>query len=373
MKKIKFIYIIMTLILLGCACSGNSDGSGESIIDQDDNTSLDESFNVNGLLEDAVNSNIIPAVNILIEEASKLNLSVSTFVEIPTEGNLIAAQNQWKTTALAYADIHAFNIGEVRDKFLNLAIYNWPTLPSAIENIIADNDEVNDELLSKFSSQVKNLAAIEYLLFAESNSSLLEKYITSQKRRNYLSLSAEYTKEQSERLLTIWKEPTNYANTFLTNESTGIKGSFNMYYNGLYNLIDTGKVTKIGKPAGLENSTNTDPEITQAFYSHTSLEILKRNIVSIQNVYFKDNGLGLSDYAFSIAKNNTLNNAVEAKINEVISAIEAIPTNLYTAIVTNHDEVKLLHEKLEELGVLFSVDLRSLLSITITSTDNDGD
>lgn len=358
-------YIQLLLVLVLTACSGNSNSNEE--------TPEVVNFDVNALLEDAVNSDIIPAVNTFITEATNLEEQVSIFVANVSEDNLIKAQDQWKVTALAYADIHAFNIGEIRDKFLNLAIYNWPTLPSAIENIIRDNDVVDEALLSNFSSQVKNLSAIEYLLFGEENSLLINNFRASEKRRNFVSLSAINTKSQAERLISIWENPTNYSETFLTNEGTGIRGSFNLFYNGLHNLIDTGKVTKIGKPAGLENSSNTDPETTQAFYSHTSLAILKRNILSVKNVYFKNNGLGISNYVYAITRNNDINNGITTKIDEVILAIDAIPTNLFEAITTNHNEVTTLHKKLDELVVLFSVDVRSVLSITITSTDNDGD
>lgn len=50
-----------------------------------------------------------------------------------------------------------------------------------------------------------------------------------------------------------------------------------------------------------------------------------------------------------------------------------IPVPLHQAIDTNYTVVQQLHLKLNDLRVLFAVDVRSILSITITSTDNDGD
>ena len=93
----------------------------------------------------------------------------------------------------------------------------------------------------------------------------------------------------------------------------------------------------------------------------------------MEAVYFAAEGLGISDYVFSIIRNDELNTAVQTKINEIYQAIDAIPVSLFEAITSNPNEVGELHQKLEELGVLFSVDVRSVLSIIITSTDNDGD
>ncbi len=72
-------------------------------------------------------------------------------------------------------------------------------------------------------------------------------------------------------------------------------------------------------------------------------------------------------------RNQELNDAIKNKINEIYTAIDTIPVSLFEAITTNSEQVATLHMKLNELGILFSVDVRSILSIIITSTDNDGD
>lgn len=370
MKYFKYITLVFLSSLLVYCSSGSSSTDDNNSTDDSEE---DSSFNVEALLEDVVNSDITPSTNTFLAEVITLNTNIASFSTALDVESLVVAQDQWKKTALAYGDIHVFNIGEVRGKYLNLALYNWPTLPSAIENILAGENDITQDYVSGLSPQIKTLSALEYLLFGEENETLVTNYTNSVKRVNYLKYVASDLETQANRLPEIWGAPTNYGDTFIEDKGTGINGSFNLLYNGLYNLIDTGKVTKIGKPAGLENSSNTDPEITQAFYSNTSLEILRRNILSIKNVYFKTNGLGISDYVYAIAENNTVNNAIDNKITNVIAAIDVIPTNLFDAITDNHDDVTTLHEQLEDLRVLFGVDVQSILSITITSTDNDGD
>ena len=132
-------------------------------------------------------------------------------------------------------------------------------------------------------------------------------------------------------------------------------------------------MTKVGKPAGLENSAVINPELTQAYFSNTSLDIIKANMESIEKAYYNPSGLGINDYVFSIIGNNDLNDLVQIKINEVKAAVDSVPGNLYDAVITHPTEVENLHTKLEELRILFAVDLQSILSIVITSTDNDGD
>ncbi|WP_299437452.1 imelysin family protein [uncultured Aquimarina sp.] len=360
MKKIQIIF----LVLIGCIISCNED-------DPETNTN---NFEVREFLDDVATNNILLSVNEFKNQTDALNLAVEVYLNDINETNLVTVRNQWKSTALAYASIYAFNIGEVRDRFFHQALYNWPTLPNAIESFIVDNTEINEELITSISPQAKTLSGLEYLVFKDSLGNTNQEFTLSDNRQNYLRFIALELKNQASRLLNVWEESgEDYASVFVNSQATAIDGSFNRLYNGLFNLIDTGKVTKIGKPAGLENSENTNPELTQAYFSNSSLEILRENIQSVERVYFKTNGLGISDYVFSVIKNNELNNAIKNKIDEIYESIDGIPVSLFEAITTNPNEVEVLHKKLDELGILFSVDVRSVLSIIITSTDNDGD
>ncbi|WP_158849815.1 imelysin family protein [Algibacter sp. L1A34] len=361
MNTIKNLTLLFISLLL-FTCNSSDDSS-------------EPSFKVNLLVTDIVNQNILPSVDNFVSESISLNTAVEAYLETLTEVDLEILRAQWQVSAKAYGSIYAFNIGDVRGQFMHQALFNWPTLPTAIENILTNNDEITETLMLSLSPQIKTLSGLEYLLFGDDLAVVNAGFIASEKRRDYLKYTALELKSQSERLQIIWGTLNSgaYATTFINNEEAGIKSSFNLLYNGLFNLIDNAKITKIGKPAGLENSENTNPEISQAYFSHTSLKILENNIKSIEAVYFNPNGLGISDYVYATVDNEDLNNAIETKIAEVYAAIDGIPTNFYTAISSNPIEVKTLHEKLNELGVLFSVDVRSILSIIITTTDNDGD
>ncbi|WP_240751463.1 imelysin family protein [Flagellimonas onchidii] len=174
----------------------------------------------------------------------------------------------------AYESTYNFHIGMARARFLHQAIYNWPTVATALEDFIANN-EVTEETLAPISPQIKALAGIEYLLFKSDVTTTNQEFVDNAKRRDYLKYSSSFLISQADRLLNIWAEDgEDYANTFINSNATGIDGSFNLFFNGLYNSIDTGKVTKIGKPAGLENSPNSNPDIVQAPYSGQSLALL---------------------------------------------------------------------------------------------------
>ncbi len=361
MKQTNFLKLCIAFALFFIAC------------DSDDNTSSD-AFNVQNLLRDQVDQHILPSIADFVNEANTLQTSINTYINAPNVTTLSAAKQQWKTTTLAYEKTYTYHIGVVRDRFLHTIIYNWPITTEVIEFVIEDNTEITESLFNSLSTRSKSIAAMEYLLFKADDTSVNAEFLNSEKRRTYLKLCSEYLLEQALRLQNIWiASGENYASTFINNNATGIDSSFSLFFNGLHNLIDTDKVTKIGKPAGLENSQVINPELAQAFHSRASLEIVAINIQTLEDSYFNTQGLGLNDYVASISGGDELNGLIQSKINEVQVAIDAIPVSLYDAVTNNHELVEQLHIKLEALRVLFAVDLQSRLSVVITSTDNDGD
>lgn len=360
--KIKPLYYILAIvtisILIACSSDDNSNGN--------DN----DTFSVKTLLEDEYNLQILPTVNNYVTQTSALQTAITNYTTTPTEALLETAKTQWKTTALAYEKNYGYYIGALRDIYMHQSIYSWPITTQVIENVITDNTEITDAIFSPLSPLSKSMAAAEYLLFKSTTETTNQEFLNSENRRTYLKLVGDNLNTQALRLQSTWD---GYKNEFINSDAKGIDGSFNKFFNALHNMIDTGKITKIGKPAGLENSQVVNPEITQAFYSNTSLNILKANMETLENAYFNPQGLGIDDYVFYITKNNELNSEFKSRINAVNTAINLITVPLHQAIFTQKDKVKDLHEKLEAMRVMYAVDLRSVLSIIITSTDVDGD
>lgn len=361
--KNNIIYYITFIYIILIACKNDDDTSKST-----------ESFDLKTLLQSEVDAQILPAVSGFVNATNTMEASVQSYLSQTTEINLTNVKQQWKAIAIAYEKIYAFNIGEVRSQFIHFSIYNWPVTPIAIENNISNNT-IDENFMDTVPASLKSIAALEYLLFRAPVSETNFEIANSENRKNYIKFSALFLKIQAEKLQNIWlPSGSNYANTFVNNTETGIRSSFNIFYNGLYNSIDTGKVTKIGKPAGLEKSDVIDPELTQALFSDTSLTLIRTNIESIEQIYFNTSGaLGIDDYVFFITQSNTLNDLVTNKIDAVINAIDNISLPLDQAISVEPELVGALYKALDELRILFAVDLLSRLSLIITSTDNDGD
>ena len=356
---IKFSLITAALIAIACS---NDDGNSNT-----------PTFQIEALLQSEVDMQILPAVGAFETAIVNLNTAVQDYASTPNTENLEAARSQWRGAALAAENIYTFNIGVVRDLFFQILVYDWPVTPVAIENNIS-NFQITEDFVNSLPPKSKSMAALEYLLFNTDVAETNIAFQNSEARRNYIRFSALNLVNLATRLQNIWSPSgDNYANTFVNNNDNGIGASFNLFFNGLHNIIDNGKITKVGKPAGLERSNAINPELTQAPFSDTSLDILRLNMQSISNAYFNPNGIGIDDYVMFLTQSEDLNEIAANRINAVTNAIDAITIPLDEAIVNQRTAVSNLHEQLEALRIFFAVDLRSRLSIIITSTDNDGD
>ncbi|MEO0573484.1 MAG: imelysin family protein [Bacteroidota bacterium] len=377
MKKLKSLRILfLMLFVLGCGGSDESttddmvdDGAVDDMVDD----TVMEEFDVPSLLADATNSLILPTLSDFNAQAGIFSSLATTYLDETSETNLEALRTQWITMTLAYEKTYVFHIGLARDRFLHPAIYNWPTVAEAIEDFISDG-EITEASVAAISPQIKALAGIEYLLFKSTVTETNNEFSLDENRREYLRLSVEFLIAQADRLLSIWQpDGDNYATTFINNEDTGIRASFNLFFNGLNNAVDTGKVTKIGKPGGLETSEIPNPDIVQAPFSNISLELLTVSMEMVEEAFFGEGITNISDYIFFVLQEDSLNDDLQTKIDEVQEAIAAITVPLEEAVTADPTAVENLHTKMTELGILFTVDVRSVLSIIITATDNDGD
>lgn len=355
------IFVMATLLFINCSKDNPSK-------ENENNNTVFKSDKQ--LIENTVNSIILPEITSFKKKCIILNELTEAYVQNSTLANLESVKKQWITVAEGYASIYAYNIGTVKNKYTRQLLYNWPSTAIAIENFIKDK-EINETTITNFGSSAKGISAIEYLLFKDKSKIVNLEITTNAKRKKYLQLITKELKNNAEKQENLWK---NYASEFINNQvKDGVDTSLNILFNGLNNVITFARETKIGKPAGLEKSNHTNIEILQAFYSETSINLLEKNLKSVENTLFKNGVTTIGDKISFITKNETLNNNLKSQFKNIYTAIDAIKPSLKNAITTDIKKVQKLHSELKRLEVLFIVDIRSALSLIVTGTDGDGD
>jgi uncharacterized protein len=359
MKKYIFLVLILPFLFY---CSHNKE--------------IDEvsSFDETELIENLATTILLPSIHTFKLEAQSLEQAVKVYKNAPSEQNLIPIKKQWIATSKCYAAIYMFNIGEVKRSFTHQILYNWPVFPESVENYLTQYPSITEETITAFGSSSKSLPGIEYLLFESDLSSVHHKLTNSSKRLNYLFHCSVQLSKNAEKLYSKWSpEEEDYLHQFIQNTNNSIGGSFNMLYNGIYNVIDNAKVTKIGKPSGLEKSDALIPEILQAQFSGISKELVLENILAAEQLFFTSNGVNISQYIDVVSGNKELSIELKTKFDDCINSLNTLDTPLNEAIYSEKDKVQNIHEALDKLREFLAVDIRGYLLIIITSTDNDGD
>ncbi|MEX6625602.1 imelysin family protein [Tenacibaculum salmonis] len=353
MIKKTIIITITSLLFLSC----NSDSETVS------------SFDIQKLRTDIITNIETPITTSFIESIDDLNNSIQIFTTNPNENNLLVAKNTWKTAAKNYSLIQVLNIGEIKTSYIQTSFFSWVANAKGIEEYLLSNKEISEIAINSISTNLRGLASIEHLLFDKNTTETIEGF-TDIRRKEYLNILGLNLVSKA----TIYNSKWNTFRTkFIENNSTGINGSINQVINQMYALLEDVKSYKIGQPAGIEKTSVPDITLLQAQKSDYSLVLIQNNIESIKNIYF-GNENGIDDFVSSITKNETLNNKIKIQFETIENTISAFGNNsLKEAIINDKANVKKLYNEVKQLLVLIKTDVASVLSVTITFTDNDGD
>ncbi len=190
-------------------------------------------------------------------------------------------------------------------------------------------------------------------------------------RLDYMLGATKEILRQVNLLIAFWEE--NYKENFINSKDLSCTENARcLAFNQIINLLDVIRVTKIGKPTGLESSENTNINLLQAFRSKKTLHIIKSSIEEIEYTYTKSS-INFSEIVDDISGSNQISNEIANSFKEIYSTIDGLNIGLYDAISNNDKKVESLYISLSKLIRFFSVDVASMLSVSVLPTDNDGD
>lgn len=284
---------------------------------------------------------------------------------------LVSLQNAWISMSKSWSRCELFNLGQVSDEFLHTGIYWWPIAPEKIDAII---DQAvapwNINHASQLGADLVGIASLEYLLFNGENEELVLEINASTVRGQFLLSVIQNLKTETAQIVETWSE---YQNEFETQLDGDLKGSQNKLLNALVNHLEVIVIDKLGKPI---NALEED-HLTQAYLSRQSLPFLRENLVTIEKLYTGDYAdtpfpVGFDDFLIRVGNESTAVDILE-QITECISTLDAIGSDLESALLDSPAEVRQLQNDFIELLVLIKVDLGNQLGATITISPNDGD
>ncbi len=357
------IIVVLFVFLTGC----------------DETTTSSDGFDRKAMLEGFADKIIIPSYDELVAKASVLHDLVHLLDSEIQYVELQMIQQALHHTQVAWQDAVTFDFGPAEGLLGNLSVNigTFPASPAKIEDAIMRADTS----LSGFDRDARGLNALDYLLHHAEPAVIIGELSgqAGSMRRAYLRSIVRKLLSETQVVLTAWRS--GYREQFISRNGTDAGSGTSAIFNAMNVSFEMIKNYKLGVPLGLRaGQTQPEPTRVEAYYSGASLELIKKHITSVMNLWtgrdaVGTNIVGFEEYLESLPGGQRLIEETKQQYNKVIAALEKIPTSvqLSTQIRESPQPVVELHMELQKLTRYLKSELSSLTGISITYSSGDGD
>lgn len=365
-SKITLLSSFLLISLLFAACGKNTSS--------EDQTDFDRSE----MLSNYGNNIILPVFEDMQTVANELETTAENFKTERTAEQLETLQSTLKDARLAWQDVSPFQFGPAESILLRTSVNTYPSDTDKIDENISSGEY---SIGSIDNQDAAGLPALGYLLHGVGNSTeeILAMYTSdteAENRMNYLLDNISFIKKQVNTATNDWQTSGgDYISTFLSEDNSGtdVGSSLGMLINSyILHYERFVRDGKIGIPAGVSSAGVKRPTSTEAYYGGYSLELAIANLEQIERIFTGGNAKGLDDNLEALGAGD-LADEIQTQLDEAQSALQQLNDPLSQQIENNNEPVLTSFEELQELVSLLKADMTSVLGITITYQDNDGD
>lgn len=364
--NISILTTLFALLLITTACNNSTSPEDEVNFDRPQ------------MLSNYGDNIILPAFENLQEAANFLHTAAEDFEADPTTETLTDLQSALKDSRLAWQDAAPFQFGPAESALLRASLNTYPTDPEKINEYHSSG---NYSLGSIDSRDAAGFPALGYLLHGtgEDEEEVLAMYTADEEAENrltYLLDNTAFIQEQVDAVTTEWQaDGGDYIGMFLSEDNAGtdVGSSLGMLVNSLVMHYERFlRDGKIGIPAGIRSAGVPRPTSTEAYYGGYSAELAIANLKQIEVLFHGGPGEGLDDNLSALGAED-LAQTIDAEIEQALTALEQLSDPLSVQIEENNDPMLATFEEMQDAVTLLKADMTSVLGITITYQDNDGD
>ncbi len=327
------------------------------------------------------NDLIIPAYESLKVQTDNLVTKVLAFNTDPSESTLVAAQTALKNSRLAWQSAAIYMFGPAEEVALRKSLNTYPTDASQVDA----NIETGNYILGSLANQAAvGFPALDYMLHSEENATIVEQFSSmerSNNRKQYLTDLAKDIQTRVDATLNGWVTTgENYAATFTETDALGIDVGSSLSI--LVNSIDLHfqrfvRDGKVAIPAGVRSAGVPRPKAIEALHGGYCVELLNESLVAYEKMFVGStandtNGEGLYDYLVAIDAKDLADDML-AQFETTKAAASDLTDPFGDQITADTEKVTNVFIEMQKLVVFFKSDMASLMGISITNQDNDGD
>ncbi len=307
--------------------------------------------------------------------AGALREAIGELCAQPDPTTLDGAQQAWMDLRAPWKRALALPFGPIVDDGFDGAIDFWPARPTSIEGALAGGASSQADL-DALGVASKGMPAIEYLLWDPlgSDPALLALYTAAEgpQRCAHVGLLAADVELRLTELDTAWGgfaeqfEQAGSSELFPT-LARAIDSLLNAMIAGLHDIDDPKLLAPLGQAVGV-----AQPDLVESRFSDRSLLDARDGLAGFATAYLgSESAPGLTLVVAS--ESGEVDRRVRAALAAAEQALADVPEPLRTAIVDSPELVTAAEQAVHELRTVLTTDVASLLGVTVSLSDNDGD
>ena len=358
MKKIVLALLSIGALIL--SCSKDDDSKSSSGFDR-------------AKLTEALATNVIDHnLTTLVIKAEGFNACVETLKSSGNASDFEALKACWKDVATHWQHARFFMIKDLKYSTQEQVYAYWPINQTKVDEHLTLTTPITQNWVQSVGSNQKGIYTLEYLIFSHTwndvtnNSNIL----------NYISAIAKENVKAANILKDTWDN--SYKTKFIESTDNFVTSSVPLVTNRLIEYSEYAKNEKLGYPLGVIKYTTIDPSKLESIYAKYSIELMIENLDIVEHVYLGGGNqstlIGFDDYILSFGKQGEdLDAKIKAQIIKLRNQLNAVPKPAHTSLSSGNQAYVQLYEEWKELIKLFKTEFISLLEVTPTFSDGDGD
>lgn len=354
------IFIVLLFASILFSCNKNKD---------------EDTFDRKAMLSNMASAVIKPSLATTASDLNNLHNAATTFSTTTNVLNLTALRDQFMISYKSFQHCKMYNFGPMLDYGVKTTMNTYPTDTLKIESNVSTGTYT---IAAIGNVDAIGFPALDYLLYAEGLGviSVVDSFFTSPnalKRRTYLTDITGKMKTEFDQVITAW---TAYEASFVNADGNDFTGSTSLLFNEMVKDIELLKNAKVGIPAGQQTGGQTLPTYVEGYFSQSSIDLAKENVLGLKIAFHGGNGIGLDNYIRDVEDDEittSLADNILAQFDVCTQKFNAIPGSLSAAVDTSPTEVLNSWNEIKKLLTYCKTDMSSTLGLLITFQDNDGD
>ncbi|GAB4032705.1 imelysin family protein [Spirosoma jeollabukense] len=309
------------------------------------------------------------------------------FAAKPDKASLTDLRQAWVDAYTEWQKVELFDVGPAEQNTLRNFFNIYPTDVTGIEAYLTAGTGAFD-VPASYPKQ--GFPALDYLIngLGTTDDAIVARYTTAAdaaKRIAYLKRLTTQMNTQFSSVYTAWTTG-GYRDTFINCTALNAGCSTSKLVNGyVLNYERYLRSGKFGIPSGAMSNGTVSPDKVEAYYKKDLAVTLAKTAHQASVDFFNGKGVktgqegpSLKTYLNSLgAKDSSTGTSLVDIINKQFEAVNqqltTLKANLSDEIKTNDAAVVLVYTQMQKAVRMLKVDMTTVMSITITYTDNDGD